>query len=75
MKKLKLMVEELAVETFELDASLLGREGTVAARAESVNSECQRCVTYTICEVVDNTCFQPSRDPNDAACAPPPAEG
>ena len=67
MKKLRLSVEALAVETFEVDASLRG-EGTVEARAAYPPSYWTEC---NPCQLSVDFCYPPSEGPNVAACAPP----
>ena len=68
MKKLRMAVEELSVETFDVDASPRGR-GTVAARdAESQDTQCKNCPSFATCDLADNICFPPSQTPDEAAC-------
>jgi len=62
MKKLKLSVEELAVETFDVDASPLGRKGTVEARAAAAS-------WAVACDSIE-VCFPQSEGFNVAACDP-----
>lgn len=65
MKKLQLAVEELAVETFEVDASLGAWWGTVKARAAGADPR-----TYTSPAPDDCPCTIPSQGQTVAACAP-----
>jgi hypothetical protein len=80
MKKLRLVIEELAVETFDVSASVRGRKGTVEARADTSRCtdpqtyRCEGTATYfTLCvncvESVD-ICYRPSEGPDVAMCAP-----
>ncbi|HST62081.1 MAG TPA: hypothetical protein VLK84_25490 [Longimicrobium sp.] len=55
MRKLKLQLEELRVDTFATDATPLAA-GTVLG-ATGANT-CMTCVPYTGCRADNNTCYQ-----------------
>lgn len=61
MKKLRLSIEELAVETFDVDAAPLGRRGTVEARAAAS--------WVAVCDSIE-VCFPVSEGLNVALCVP-----
>jgi len=62
MKKLRLSIEELAVETFDVDAALNAWTGTVEGRADPR--------TYTSPAPDDCPCTIPSQGQTVAMCAP-----
>lgn len=64
MKKLRLSIEELTVETFDVDTARSAWEGTVEGRAGGGPR------TYTLAEPDDCPCTIPSQGQTVAMCAP-----